>query len=161
MNEFSKPFEYQDEDNLTGMPLILFFMLIFFEPFIGIITIFATFRIFKSGPYQSIFLVAIIIYIISSILAGVFLRLKLKIAPIFIKIFLIYRLILFIPYLYVNKEYSLSKININTTMDYQLEYDSIIRLYLEMVYLLAFSITWIIYLFKSEKIQSIINSTNV
>ncbi len=158
MDEFKKPYEYFEEKGVGGILLVLFFMLISVEPFMGILSIalgnnaFPNFKIFLP-----VFVTLSVVYIIYSLLSGIFLKKLYSFAIASLKVFLVYRLIYLVPVLIISMRYQIDTIPYAKTYgQYQVAYNSIISsFWISILYAFIFSIGWYIYLVKSKKVQEL------
>jgi hypothetical protein len=157
MDEFRKPYEYEDEKGVSGFLLIFFLMVIAIEPFQTIIAIFFGYANLELMPVLRIVYVIISILLICfSLFTAVALKKIQKKAVSIVKIYLIFRLIYFIPFTIFNTIYQIKHITIQVTDSrYNGEYTGIIYGFaISIVYVLAFSALWYLYFQKSKKVKT-------
>ncbi len=156
MDEFRKPYDYFEEQGIGGLLLVLFFMLITAEPLAGIMGIFFGFNSMTSyGFLGTAFQAAAIIYTALSILCGIVLKKRLSLAIPTIKVFLVFRVLFLVTYVYVNMGMQIAEIPYEKTyVMYQQTHSSIISSFaFSMAYVIAFSVLWYIYLRRSRRVK--------
>ncbi len=163
MNEFRKPYEYEEEKGGGGLLLFLFVMLIAAEPLLGIISFFLGYNSLQTNRVYSIVLMtAAAIFTAFSIFSAVILKLKKKSSVRVIKFYLIFRLIYLIPYTIVNFHNQVEEIPYYKSSEmYMVTYNSLITsLVISIVYVVVFSAGWYIYLIRSRRIKEIVTDEN-
>jgi len=155
MDEFRKPYEYFEEKGVGGILLVLFFMLISIEPFLGILSLAVGYNAY---PDSKIFLPAFItftaIYILFSLLSGILLKKLHSLAIAVTKVFLVFRIIFLLPVLIISMRFQLGTIALES--NYALEHNSIISsFYISLSYMVIFSVGWYIYIVKSKKVHEL------
>lgn len=161
MDEFKKPYEYIEEKSVSGVLLILFFMLIAIEPFTGILAIsFGYLTMMNYGIWGTIFLCGAFLFMLSSIFAGIVLKCKLRFAVRFAKFFLLFRLLFLMPYIYLNTQVQLKDIPFEKTysMYTELQQSIMASHIMSMSYVIVFSAAWFIYLSKSKKVKELFSA---
>lgn len=156
MNEFKKPYEYVEEKGVSGILLILFFMMISVEPLLGIISAFIWKDAVKgSDTLLTVSICLSVVFIFFSFFAGIALKKTSRHAILLVKAFLIYRL----PYLLLTT-YSSMRTQIDAIPydkdfpDYAVMHGSITSSFIISIsYVAAFSIGWYIFLIKSKKVR--------
>ncbi len=159
MNEFQKPYEYFEEKGVGGIMLVLFFMLIAIEPFLGILTTFEGIKVRRggSGALGTVILSGAVVYMLYSILSGIMLK---KVAKHAIRVtigFLIYRFIFLVPFSIINMQLQIREIPYAVTdAMYQETYGNIIISFaISLSYILVFSAAWYVYLKKSKRVLEV------
>jgi hypothetical protein len=155
MDEFKKPYEYFEEKGVHGILLILFFMLISIEPFMGILSLSVGYNSFTdSKTFMSVFIVLSAAYVLFAVFSGIVLKMLKSFAIAVTKVFLVYRVIYLIPILIFSMRYQIETISIES--DYALQYNSIITSFMVSIsYAVVFSAGWYIYLNKSRKVHEL------
>ena len=158
MDEFKKQYEYVEEKGVSGIMLILFFMLIAIEPFLGILAAFFGYNTMKdTGIIGTAILYVSIAYMIFSLFAGIALKRINRYAVSLIKVFLLFRLIFLVPFFYLNTRLLIEAIPyVSTYPLYKEMYNSYLTSFtMSMAYVVAFSVMWYIYLCKSKKVRNL------
>ena len=155
MDEFRKPFEYFEEKGLSGILMILFFMLIAIEPLIGIAVAFYGYYQINISILSNIFMGLAVLYTLFSIFLGILLKRMSRLAVRFTKIFLIFRLAFLTLYLCADLRLQINDIQHYkiTPSTYEEMYGSIVTLFIICLsYVVVFSVAWYAYLCKSKKV---------
>jgi hypothetical protein len=156
IDEFRKPFELFEEKGIGGILLILFFMLISIEPFLGILSIAVGFNAYPDSKiFLTVFVVFSVAYIVFSLFSGITLKKQYSFAVAATKVFLVYRLIYFTPVLIINMNLQIAAVPYDSlSPTYANESASIMTSFIiNISYVALFSIGWYIYLVKSKKVQ--------
>lgn len=156
MDEFRKPYEYEDEKGVSGLLLVFFVMLIAFETFLGIIAAFSGYDTVKSIPGLGKLYIGLgIFFVVYPLFTAFALRKMKKYAVRIAKIYLIARLVYHIPFVVVNTIIMINRISYNKDyIEYGKEYNSlIIGLAISLFYLVAFSVLWYLYFSRSKKVR--------
>lgn len=163
MDEFSKPYEYEEEKGVSGVLLIFFVMLIAFEPLIGIIAAFLGYGNVKSISIpENVFLVISLLFIVFPLVTAIIIRKAPKIAVKTTKVYLVLRSVYYIPFTILNSILMVSEIPSKIgTPEYQNDYSAIISgTVVTLVYFVAFSVVWYIYFNKSKKVRELFYGNN-
>lgn len=158
MDEFRKPYEYDDEKGISGVLLVYFIMLLAEESLLGIISISFGYNILPQNRVLGIIIMGIsVFYVLFSVYSAVVLRLLKKYAIKVSKIFLVFRFIYMIPYLIVNTISRVKDIPYDKDFElYAVMYRSIIVSFIiSILFIIAFSFGWYIYLNKSRKVKEL------
>ena len=158
MDEFKKPYEYFEEKGVGGLLLILFFMLISLEPFLGILSVAVGYNAYPdSKVFIPVFVTLSAVYITFALFSGIVLKKLYSFAVVATKVFLVYRLIYLVPILIINMRFQVATIPFEKTYSkYAIEYNSIMTSFvISMSYAVIFSIGWFIYLVMSKKVQEL------
>lgn len=156
VDDFKKPYEYVEEKGTSGMLLILFFMLIAIEPFIGILSIFVFKDVAKGSNVLATGLTWVsAVYIVFSLLSGITLKRVSRIAIPVVKAFLVFRLLYLAPVVSINTWVQIGAIPYEKTyIQYAAEYNSIMTSFaVSISYVLVFSVCWFIFLIRSKKVR--------
>ena len=158
MDDFKKPYEYDDENGVSGLLLLYFIMLLAEESLLGILSLSYGYNLLPVNKVMGIILMSIaVFYVLFSVYSAIVLKLLKKYALKVSKVFLIFRFIYMIPYLIVN---TISQINdIPFSIDsekYASMYSSIIVAFIiSLAFIIAFGVGWYIYLNKSKKVREL------
>lgn len=157
MDEFRKAYEYNEETGVSGVLLILFFMLISLEPFLAIIGASLGYLRMGDGILRTVFTGAAVIYGLFSLFAGIVLKKKVSFAVTVVKSFLISRIIYLVPYTSMTISRQISEIPfVKSSPEYMEMKGSLIRsLIIDIAYVLIFSVGWYIYLLKSRRVKEL------
>jgi hypothetical protein len=156
MDEFRKSYDYFEEQGIGGLLLVLFFLLITAEPLAGIMSIYFGFNSMSSyGFWGMVFQAAAIIYTVLSVLSGIVLKKMFNLAVPMIKVFLVFRMLFLVPYIYVNMSMQITEIPYEKTyVLYQQMHASIVSSFVfSMAYVIVFSALWYIYLLRSRRVK--------
>lgn len=156
MDDFRKPFDYFEEQGIGGFLLVLFFMLITAEPLAGIMGIYFGFNSMNVyGALGTVFQAAAVIYTALSVLSAVALKRMLNFSVLLIKIFLVFRVLFMVPYLYFNMGVRIEAIPYEKGhVLYEQMHSSIVNSFIVGVgYTVLFSVLWYIYLLRSRRVR--------
>lgn len=158
MDEFKKPFEYFEEKGVGGILLILFFMLISLEPFLGILSVAVGYNAFSgSKVYMPVFITSSTVYILFALFSGIVLKKLRSFAVAATKVFLVYRMVFLVPILIISMRFQIETIPYEKTyVEYTIQYNSIMTSFvISISYAVIFSIGWYVYLNKSKKVYEL------
>jgi hypothetical protein len=156
MNEFKKPFEYEDEKGISGILLILFFMLISVEPLLGIASAFIWKNAFAgSDTLLTLFIGLSVLFILFSFIAGIALKKAARHAVLLVKAYLVYRFLYLLLTAYVSMKTQADVIPYAKDFpDYAVMYNSLLTSFLiSILYVVVFSVGWYIYLVRSKRVR--------
>ena len=131
-------------------------MLITVEPLAGIMGIYFGFNSMSVyGVMGTVFQAAAIIYTVLAVLSGIVLKRMLNLAVPLIKIFLLFRVLFLVPYLYFNMDVRIEAIPYQKGHDlYEQMHASIITSFIVSVaYVVLFSVLWYIYLLRARRVK--------
>jgi ABC-type enterochelin transport system permease subunit len=158
MDDFRKPYEYEDEKGISGLLLVYFIMLLAEESLLGAISVSFGYNILAENRVLGISIMCIsAFYMLFSVYSAVVLKLLKKYALKVSKIFLVFRFIYMIPYLALN---TISQIKeIPYEKDYVLyaamHRSIIISFIISISFIIVFSAGWYTYLKKSRKVKEL------
>ncbi len=158
MDEFRKPYEYEEDKGISGLLLVYFFMLLAEESLLGVIVFFFGYsRLPENKWFNMILICMAVFYTLFSVFSAIVLKLEKKCAVKVSKIFLIYRFAFMVPYLIFNTNIRIAEIPYSVGYElYERAYHSIINSFIISVsYIVIFSVGWYIYLIRSRKVKEI------
>ncbi len=157
MDEFKKPYEYDDEEKgVSGLILVYFIMLLVEESIQGFISILFG---YNKMPHDRVLGMVVIVagslYVVFAVFSAIVLKLKNKHAIKVSKVFLIFRIVYLIPYLILYTIDLIGKIPYYKENDmYWVTYNSNITSFIIGIsFAIVFSAGWYIYLVKSNKVR--------
>jgi hypothetical protein len=157
MNEFRKPYEYEEEKGVSGWLMVFYVMLLVFETLLGLITLIQGYlflNFLKFSPWMSLAYLALgSVNFLLLIFTLVALQKIPKYAIQISKIFLFVRAVFLtiaclVIYTVVSKDFRIVQ-NFSSKSYFYLSY-----LGIPLAYILGFSICWFWYFSKSKKVKS-------
>lgn len=158
MDEFKKPYEYDDEKGVSGVLLLYFIMLLAEESLLGIISLSFGYNLLPMSRVLGTVIMGIsVFYVLFSVYSAIVLKLLKKYAVKVSKVFLIFRLIYMIPYAVINTISQIRDIPYDKGYEmYEAMYRSIIiSSVITVTFIIAFSVGWYIYLNRSKKVREL------
>jgi len=158
LDEFRKPYEYEEETGFIWPVRLFCILLIFVEMFLGIMFLFQLNKYLGSNPiFNNTAIVLTVLYMVYILVTIIFLlknvkKYALKIA----KSYLIGRLVYLVPSIIVIFSFTVNDPSAvgSGNGKFQSVTDIILRLLMvPLIYILAFSISWYIYFTKSKRIK--------
>jgi hypothetical protein len=156
MDGFRKPYEYMEEKGVSGFLLIYFLMLLAVETLLGVITLFYGFNLLPVSRVLGMIIVGIsVVYILFSLFSAIVLKKLKKFAVRVSKVFLVFRAVYLIPYIVWTTISQISEIpqGIDHETYSQMIGSIIVSSAISLLFVIAFSIGWFIYLNRSKKVR--------
>lgn len=153
MNEFRKPYEYEEEKGVTGFLMLFFIMVLTFEILLGVITLIQGYLFLKPGSWMSTaFLVFGSAYFLLTLFTCIALYKIPKHAIQISKIYLFVRAI----YLTIACLVIFDRVSKNSRIIQSfssMNYFYLSYLGIPLIYIFGFSVAWLWYFRKSKKIK--------
>ncbi|MCX7708790.1 MAG: hypothetical protein N2484_02955 [Clostridia bacterium] len=151
MDEFRKPYEYEEETGVAGFVFVFAMMLIVFEVFLGVITLAQGHVVAGLFPGASKVYVAVAVLFIAFTLFTFFALYKVhKHALKVVKSYLIFRILYLTPVCVLIFNYSrIAKASANETLGEMI----VGALVVPLIYIWGFSILWYGYFLKSKRVK--------
>lgn len=156
MDEFRKPYEYEDEKGKSGLLTLFLAMLLGFETLLGILAAINGYNSVKSiSVLGTVYIILGVLMVVYPLFTAFALRKMRKSAIRIVKVYLIVRLVYLIPFFVSNTVIMIGQIRyLKTDIQYAQEFNSlIISLLISLIYLISFSILWYMYFCKSKKVK--------
>jgi len=158
MDEFRKPYEYMEEKGVSGFLLIYFLMLLAVETVLGVITLFKGYDLLSGNKVLGTIIMGIsVFYILFSLFSAIILKKLKRIAVSVSKVFLVFRAVYLIPYLVFNTIVQIREIPYvrGHEMYSKMLGSIIVSAVISLVFIVAFSVGWYIYLNRSKKVREL------
>lgn len=158
MDEFRRPYEYDDEKGVSGVLLIYFVMLIAEETLLGLISLSFGYNMLAENRVLGMIAMGIsVLYVLFAVYSAIVLKQLKKYAVKVSKVFLVFRFIYMMPYLIVNTISRIREIPYEKGFEmYDAMHRSIIvSLIISIAFVIAFSVGWYLYLNKSKKVREL------
>ena len=157
MDEFRKPYEYDEDKGINGLLMVYFFLLIVEEVILGIIAFFFGYSRLPENRWFGVIIWLAVFYIVFALFSAIILRCEKKFAIKVSKAFLIFRFLFLVPFLFLHTNIRIAEIPYEVGHEmYERAYNSIISTsIISMAYIVAFSVCWYIYFLKSKKVKEL------
>ena len=158
MDEFRKPYEYDDEKGVSGILLIYFIMLLAEESLLGIISLSFGYNLLSENKVLGMIIMSTsVCYVLFAVYSAIVLKRLKKYALKVSKVFLVFRFIYMIPYLIMNTISQINDIPYDRDLEmYAAMHRSIIASFIISIsFIIAFSVGWYIFLKKSKKVREL------